>query len=56
MTLHPHHRDAQEPYPMKAKKNGECVECETPIYIGDDIVWDPKEFKVYCIECGQEFL
>ncbi len=39
---------------MKAKRDGECAECEDLIAVGDDIVWDTKEYKAYCSTCGQD--
>lgn len=33
-----------------------CSECCELIYEGDSIVWDIKERKAYCKECGEELL
>ena len=37
---------------MTAKRDGECAECEDAILKGERIVWDPEEFKAYCMACG----
>lgn len=56
MTLHNHQQDTPSPHPMKAKRDGQCAECETELFEGEDIVWDPTNFKAYCAECGDEYL
>lgn len=50
------HKDEDAPFKMRAKRDGECAECETELLEGEQIVWDPKEFKAYCLECGEELL
>jgi RNase P subunit RPR2 len=37
-------------------ERSKCSECEEPIYEGDSIVWDIKERKAYCKECGEELM
>jgi hypothetical protein len=39
---------------MKAKFDSKCRECRADIYKGDDILYDTKEKKVYCVECGRD--
>lgn len=48
--------DENAPFKMTAKRDGECAECLIPHDEGDRIVWDPKEFKAYCLDCGEEVL
>jgi hypothetical protein len=55
MVLIPH-RDEDAPHKMIAKRDGECAECEQELVEGDEIIWDPKEYKAYCIPCGEELL
>lgn len=40
------------PFKLKAKRDGECAECELEIHVGDEAYWDPRECKLYCLECG----
>lgn len=56
MALHPMPREKDEPHKMRAKRDGECAECETELFEGEEIVWDPREFKAYCLPCGEELL
>ena len=58
MTLHrfTDSDDNRTPHRMRAKRDGEYAECETELYEGEEIVWDPKEYKAYCIPCGEELL
>lgn len=37
-----------------AKYAGRCWECHAPIEEGDYIVYDSKEKKTYCEECGKD--
>jgi len=55
MVLIPH-RDDKAPFEMTATLDGECAECETELFEGDRIIWDPKEHKVYCQSCGEDLL
>lgn len=55
MALIPH-RDSDEPFEMTATRDGECAECETEIFEGDQMIWDPKEHKAYCLSCGEDML
>lgn len=48
--------DENSPFKMTSKRGGECAECETELSEGDQIVWDPKEFKAYCLTCGEDLL
>lgn len=37
-----------------AKYSGSCWECRDPIEVGDAVVYDSKEKKTYCEECGKD--
>jgi len=57
MSLLPHdEQDQGAPHTMVSKRNGVCSECEQDINEGDQIVWDPKEYKAYCMDCGDYML
>lgn len=53
MTLHSL-PDEDAPFKMKAKRDGHCAECEAELFEGDQIYWDPKNYKAYCLACGEE--
>lgn len=55
MSLH-RHEEEDRPFIMKAKRDGQCTECDTDIFEGEEMVWDPKEFKAYCMDCGVDVL
>lgn len=55
MTLHRDYEDERY-VRMRAKYPGECFECEDDILEGDDMIWDTKDFKAYCTDCGEQLL
>ena len=43
-------------FKMRAKRKGECAECDTPIYPNDRAVYDQEEKKIFCERCGEDLL
>jgi hypothetical protein len=41
---------------MQAKRDGKCAECGYFIMEGDRMVWDTKENKAYCEQCGGDII
>ena len=35
-------------------RRGHCAECGQVIEAGDRMVWDAKDFKAYCQDCGED--
>ncbi len=46
--------DAEAAYWTTAKRDGDCWECFIPIAEGERIVWDARERRAYCSDCGEE--
>ena len=45
---------AEAAYWRNAGRDGECWECSAPIETGERIVWDERERRVYCKDCGPD--
>jgi len=41
-------------FEIVARYAGRCWECNDPIYEGDSVVYDSKEKKIYCEDCGKD--
>jgi ribosomal protein S27E len=41
---------------IEAKFNSKCHECEEDLYEGDNIIFDTKYKKAYCLKCGKEMM
>ncbi len=41
-------------YPMTAKFEGRCTECEMKINKGDRIYYNPRMKEAFCEGCGKE--
>jgi hypothetical protein len=41
-------------FSVLAKYKGRCWECNDDILEGDSIVYDSKEKKTYCKDCGKD--
>jgi NAD-dependent SIR2 family protein deacetylase len=57
MTMHRTDINDERYIKMRSKlEKSRCYECSETIYESDPIVWDTKERKAYCEECGKEFV
>ena len=45
---------AEAAYWRNAGRDGYCAECDALIYCGERIVWDAREERIYCKDCGPE--
>jgi hypothetical protein len=39
---------------ITAKFNSHCHECKEELFEGDNVIFDTKYKKAYCLECGKE--